>query len=181
MTENNRQYCRAIALITIFFAFSVFSSGLTKRAFARGEVSNVPKLSNNLPVVKDLKMLNFSLTKHSRERSLVRKRLRIAAKDKDASIYIALADLDDDGINEIFSYVESTYFCGTLGCPLDIYSLKNNILKSLLDFDEGFPLVLDIDKTGKQSVIGVLPSKTLGFHDVYIVNRTVWKWNGKRY
>jgi hypothetical protein len=129
-----------------------------------------------------IQQLSFSPSNHSYERNLVMKHERIRLKT--GRIYIALVDLNDDGTKEIISYIESAYYCGQeTGCPLNIYRIVNGKLIPLLmsSFKDGFPMVIDIDKTGKQNVIGIIKSRTMGWNDILIDGDTVWKWHGKFY
>jgi hypothetical protein len=132
-----------------------------------------------------IELLIFSSTKHSLERNLIMKHEKISAQDlKKGLVYIALRDLNDDGVKEIFSYIEIFNYCGQqTGCPFNIYKIENEKLKSLLPkyFADGFPIFIDINNSGKQNVVGILSSKTDGWRDIFIDSKTIWKWNGKSY
>jgi len=141
--------------------------------------------NKNHSINTKIKWIVFYLANYQKERILVNKYNHITnSKDKYAKVFIAVADLNDDGVNEIFSYIKGSYFCGDqLGCPFNIYKLQNNKLISLLspDFSDGFPLIMDIQEANQQKVIGILNQKTRGMHDIFIGNDTVWKWTGKSY
>jgi len=128
----------------------------------------------------------FSASEHQRERQMVMKREHITAKDlrKVGKIYIALADLNDDGVPEIFVYEIVPGFCGTIGCPFNIYQVRGQGLVPLLDPNgDSFPMDIDFDKKGRQNVFGVLRSKTMGWHDIALHEEKTarWRWKGDHY
>ena len=172
--------------LTSVFAFFLIFTLVIGYGFAEVKTSDAKEeKQNSFENAKQIKWLNFSSTNYSHERNLVRKHERVPASEvKYARIYIALEDLNDDGIKEIFAYIESSYYCGReVGCPLNIYRVKNGKLISLLSpkFKNGFPLFIEVDNIGKQNMIRILPNKTMGWHDIAIDKLTVWKWNGKSY
>jgi len=137
---------------------------------------------------KDIQWLVFSATEHQRERQMVMKHEYITPKYLKAGVgrvYIALADLKDDGVQEIFAYTEGGNICGTMGCPFNIYQIKGQGLVSLLGLDgDSLPIDIDFDKKGRQNVFGVLPSKTMGWRDIARQddeNLWRWSWKGKHY
>ncbi|MCG6536038.1 MAG: hypothetical protein L7F78_15400, partial [Syntrophales bacterium LBB04] len=118
--------------------------------------------------------LIFSSTEYSAERNLVMRHEHVSnANLKTGKIYISLADLNDDGIKEIISYIHIFNYCGQeTGCPLNIYRIVTGRLISLLRrdhsmFNHGFPMFIEINKMGKQNVISILSSTTMGWHDVF--------------
>ncbi len=133
----------------------------------------------------DIKWLVFSPTKYRHERALVEKYEHISKRQSNGGhIYIALEDLNGDGTKEIFAYIDIFEFCGQIGCAIGIYQIRDNKLVSLLppEFEYGgFPIFIDIDKEGRQKVFGILQSKTLGWKDISLEGKTVWKWNGRNY
>lgn len=153
--------------------------------FVKDNIGNKKKLSNEQNVSSNIEWLIFSSTKFTSERNLVKKQEHISnAKAKHGRIYIALADLNNDGAREIFAYIDISYYCGQqIGCPLNIYEVKHGELISLLrpEFIDGFPMFIEIDKTGKQYSIGILPTKTEGRQDIILIGGTIWKWNGNYY
>ncbi len=125
-------------------------------------------------------------SKYQHERELVMKHEYITRRQaRTGDIYIALADLHDDGIPEIFTYTDLSEFCGTLGCPMNIYRREGQGLVSLFPdtpaFVGGFNIFIDIDREGRQRVLGILSTKTMGWHDIALGKTTVWRWNGKNY
>jgi len=126
----------------------------------------------------------FSATQHQHERQLVMKQEHITPKDigRFGLIHIALADLRDDGVREIFVYEDAPGFCGTLGCPFDIYQVRAHGLVSLMDegSDPFFSIFIDFDKTGHQNVFGVLQSKTMGWHDIVLHDEELFRWRWKK-
>jgi len=136
---------------------------------------------------KDIEWLVFSATERQHERQMVMKHEHITPRDLKAgagSVYIALADLNDDGIQEIFAYTEAGGICGTMGCPFNIYQVKGQGLVSILGLDgDTFPIFIDFDNKGRQNVFGVLRSKTMGWHDIALHDEKTfrWRWQGKHY
>ncbi len=137
--------------------------------------------SQEKPVGK-VKWLVFSSTKYQRERELVIRHEHVTRNylKGGSPLYIALADLNDDGNPEVFAYMAlGGGYCGTMGCPMNFYQRKGQKLAPL--FWDGFLIYIDIDKKGHQKVLGILPTKTMGWHDIALYDSTVWKWNGKEY
>lgn len=46
-------------------------------------------------------------------------------------IQIAKYDLNEDGTDEIFIYIDDAFYCGTLGCSFHIFEQKNGTLKAI--------------------------------------------------
>jgi hypothetical protein len=163
----------------------------TSLMIGKGRAEDVKKISNpssNESVMnRNIKFLVFSPSKYEFERGLVKKKEYVHNRDLSygGKIYIALEDLKDDGSNFIFSYIDVYRWCGTIGCPFNIYQLHDRKLTSLLPSGTneagGFPLSITIDKAGNQDVLGILDSKTNGRHDIVLHGQTIWKWNGKDY
>ena len=135
--------------------------------------------------------LVYSATKYEHERLMVRKKegidavesaLRERLKEHGLSkipVLIALADLDGDGVNEIFVYLSAPGYCGSAGCSLTIYKqLARGKLQQLLWTSSA---------TGR---VSVFDTSTNGYKDIYIegvragtlswVDRR-WVWTGKTY
>jgi hypothetical protein len=170
--------------ITVIFMLGFITESLYSGQSTRG----VGTVSTEQYLPSNIQPLIFSHSKHSYERNLVREHEHISsAKFKTGKIYLALVDLNDDGIKEIVSYLDIFNYCGQeTGCPLNIYIIANGKLTSLLMhdhpiFNHGFPMFIEIDKTGKQSVIGILSSTTMGWKDILIKGETIWKWHGNYY
>ena len=176
---RNKQKSFAKATSGIFFVI-IFILGFITESSCFDQATGVTRISSRIPL--NNQQLTFSSTEHSFERNLVMKHERIRLKT--GRIYITLADLNDDGIKEIISYIDIFDYCGQqTGCPLNIYRTANGKLESLLrpEFEHGFPMFIEIDKKGNQKVIGILSNTTMGWHDVLIKGETVWKWYGKYY
>jgi hypothetical protein len=181
MRRRSKQKCLASAIRGTFFVV-IFILGFITESSCFDHGAGVTGISSNMP--SNIQQLTFSSTEHSFERNLVMKHERI--RFKTGRIYIALADLNvnDDGIKEIISYIDILDYCGQeTGCPLNIYRIVDGKLTSLLmpRFNDGFPMFIEIDKTGKQNVIGILSNTTMGWHDILIGGETAWKWHGKYY
>jgi hypothetical protein len=105
-------------------------------------------LSSSLPVSAGQTTggrLVFSETEHSEERALVQKKdgkeisdvERIYSRQlagRRVPISIAVADLNDDGVVEIFAHFSEpeSWFCGTRGCALYVYQRQGKYLKVIL-------------------------------------------------
>lgn len=179
--KKNRTVPFIFTFIVVLFMFTL----LIGHGFTENSVDNRKKPSSEPNISSSIELLIFSSTKYSHERNLVKiyERIRPALL-KYGRIFIALADLNDDGIKEIFAYIDIFEYCGQqIGCPLNIYKVKNGKLISLLrpNFIDGFPMFIEIDNTGKQNEIGILTSTTMGWRDIALKGGTVWKWNGKDY
>ena len=108
-------------------------------------------------------------------------RIRRKELEKSTGLYIALADLDDDGIQEIFAYMNIDGLCGKYGCAIGIYRRTDHRLVSLLN-ESGFEMDFLIDRKGRQKYWGILSTKTNGLHDIVTQGgKETWKWNGKVY
>lgn len=101
---------------------------------------------------------------------------------------IFLFDIDSDGDKEIFLYINHVGYCGSSGCDFMILKKDKNCNDKNNSFIEIF-LVTSYKK------IIVLPTKSLGYHDLVFTTRTygnieqnqmplkkvVWRWNGHQY
>jgi hypothetical protein len=134
--------------------------------------------------LQNVKWLAFSATQHQRERELVIRHERInrkLLKKEGSNLYIAVADLNGDGIPEIFAYMDILGYFGNLGCVTNVYRIKGRGLAYLFT-EFGFNLWLGDGNVKDQKVIGILPSTANGWHDIVIVmddQETVWKWDAK--
>jgi hypothetical protein len=179
MRTTSKQKCLANAIAGTFFVI-IFILGFITESSCFDNGAGVTGISSNMPSY--IQELTFSSTEHSFERNLVIKHERI--RFKTGRIYIALVDLNDDATKEIISYIDILDYCGQeTGCPLNIYRIVNGKLTSLLmpRFKDGFPMFIEIDKKGKQNVIGILSKTTMGWHDILVDGETAWKWHGKYY
>ncbi len=133
--------------------------------------------------LQNVKWLVFSATQHQRERELVVRHQKINRKDLKSGglLYIAVADLNGDGVPGIFAHMLIHGSCGNFGCYTNAYRTKGRGLAYLLPV-EGLTLWLGDGDVKDQKVIGILPSTTNGWHDIVIVmddQETVWKWDAK--
>jgi len=206
MNFENINICKISLGVFVAVCIAAFSATVDLAAGQSTKSSKEPP-----DAATNVRWLRFSPTEHERERRLVKKYLHIRAADmklgsiwneyrgedvpterrmkhpsqwKRGEIFIAMEDLNGDGRKEIFAYVNVNYHCGQIGCPLLIAQEKNGKLVSLLPHPysrDGFPFYIEIDDKGMQKVIGILPGKTHGWHDLSIEGETVWKWDGKGY
>jgi hypothetical protein len=170
-----------IFILSAFFIFLLIMNGL---GFADEDIQSNIQPVNAQNISDKIEWLIFSSTKYSHERNLVIKHERILPRHiKHGQIYIALEDLNSDGIKEIFAYIVNSYFCGTIGCSFNIYKIKNKKVVSLIRpiFAAGFPMNIELDNKGRQNKIGILTSKTMGWRDITIDENTIWSWKGKNY
>jgi hypothetical protein len=172
-------------VIFISLCVAVFANDLSLADSRNSGIeSNIKKIDSKTK--PDVKWLIFSATQHSSARNLLIKQMHIRkSKLKTGKLYIALEDLNDDGVNEVFVYIDSYYYCGNeTGCPLNIYKVENKQLKSVLTplfINIGFPMFININKNGEQKEIGIVSNKTEGWHDILIRGNTIWKWNDSYY
>ena len=171
-------------LALFLFIFVCVSPSLTFSASETKLISNSDKSSDK----SEIKWLAFSESNYQYERNLISKYEHVPKKEaKYTQIFISTAKLGD-GIKGIFMYTSGPYFCGQIGCPFNIFKIENGKLISLLppQFlpENDIPLFINTDRIQKQSVIGILPSKTMGFNDIFLrygENKSIEKWNGKFY
>jgi len=188
MKKIREQGYATVAIICIFFVVLFTMGFITESPCSDQSAGDTGIVSPGANTFPNVQQLIFSATEHSVERNLVRKHERIKpSRLKTGKIYIALADLNGDGVKEIISYIDIFYYCGQeTGCPLNIYRTVNDKLIPLLMrdhpiFNRGFPMFIEIDEAGRQNVIAILSSTTMGWHDILIKGETVWKWYGKYY
>ena len=86
----------------------------------------------------------------------------------------ALEDINGDGIRDVIAYFYHPYYCGSLGCSVEIYINKKGKLSPI-----NFAFVLPEPK------IGIIKSKSYGWYDLIVMdsngNYRKLKWNGKEY
>jgi hypothetical protein len=134
-----------------------------------------------------VKWLEFSPTKYQRERELVIRKENVIHEDlreRGRKIYIALSDLNDDGVQEALAYLDLGRYCGLEGCRMNIYRMKGQRLTSLFysEWEHGFIVDIDIGEGGRQKRVGILPNKTRGWHDIVgYGNEIAWTWGGENY
>jgi hypothetical protein len=182
--KNNQKFNmhKTISIITLILCTLILLNNLCAADDLPIKANNILNKQNKSI---DIEWLIFSSVKYSQELNLIKQYEKVSTQDlKNGLIYIALKDLNNDGIEEIFSYIEIFNYCGQqTGCPFNIYKNENGKLRSLLphSFSNGFPIFINLNNSGKQNMIGILLSKTAGWQDILIDNKTIWKWNGKSY
>jgi len=109
-------------LINVVFVLCLLV-GSTNTLSAESQTTELAKDTN-------IRWLVFSSSKYEFERGLVEKKEYVHSSDLKytGKIYIALADLKDDGSNELISYIDLWSFCGRQGCPFNIYEIHNKEL-----------------------------------------------------
>ena len=144
------------------------------------------KVSTKADIAKkdNIEWLQFSSNDYQKERNMIIAKYHISKSDvKNGHIYIALTDLNNDGKNEIFAYIDIFEYCGQkLGCPLGIYGINNSKIHSLLSdtLDIGYPVSLKIDNNGNQKSIGITSTVGNTWKNIFFDN-DILKWNGKYY
>lgn len=112
---------------------------------------------------------------------------------KPSNIGIFYYDIDDDGVEEIFIYVNHFAYCGSHGCQMMLIKPKVKNPENLADFEK-----IKFFSENSTSIIShdyniILKSKTNGFHDLSSyandytrsIDRTfvytLYKWQGEYY
>ncbi|QWK13014.1 MAG: hypothetical protein KNN14_09290 [Aquificota bacterium] len=156
--------------VALFLLLFVLTASQTALAENKGTQINT----------KHIKWLDFSATKYSYERNLVRELEKEDIEEAEkltkqkVEILIALEDINGDGIMDVIAYFYHTYYCGSLGCFVEIYINKKGQLSPI-----NFAFVLPEPK------IGIIKSKSYGWYDLIVMdsngNYRKLKWNGKEY
>lgn len=123
----------------------------------------------------------FSLTKYEKERVKIWKHFKHRKVNKWDKAYIALEDLNGDGVDEIFAYIDSFDYCGQMtGCYLYIFKNNDKKLKHLTERMHSLPTFeqMKIGEDGSQSFIAVLREKYNGWNKL-LKRTTILKYNGK--
>jgi predicted class III extradiol MEMO1 family dioxygenase len=126
--------------------------------------------SSNAPLI-------FSDSKFEKERRVVHQLLKsdienaqsLQGVDK-VSIEIALADLNEDGMNDILAIIHHSFFCGSAGCSF-----------LMLIATSGEQWKIGLNDMNTHGDVRISDHKTQGFHDLIFGGRAIWKWTGKRY
>jgi hypothetical protein len=110
----------------------------------------------------------------TKEKAIVAESL---APDERANLTIGIikADLNDDGLEDLLSQIQSSIHCGTAGCLFRILIQKS---------DGTYVEVKGPSNTYWE--VKIANDVTNGMHDLFFhVNQTdlpcLWKWNGKEY
>lgn len=157
-------------------------TGTTEGTARKAEGNETPakEESKQTKPTRKVEWLVFSATEHQDTRKqVVRTEHMPVRRVDDGTIYIALADLNDDGTDEVFAYFDSKDKCGSFGCTMNIYRKKSKKLVPILGPE--FNITIDFDKKGRQKKVSILPSTTKGWRDVKISDAGVLRWNGKSY
>lgn len=131
---------------------------------------------------KDTEWHEFSSIKHKKERNIIIMKEHINKKES-RNIYVALVDLNGDGVSEVIAYIYSFEFCGAQKvCPLLIYGYKNNKLSSLISKNNiiGIPIDMSTNINSPPKLIGIRRKNHKDLPDI-IVNKVILKWNGSNY
>jgi len=163
----------------------------------RSEASEAIIDKNDIDAILNAKVkyIEFSDSKEfDREKNIVYKVTNMAESEKYSEgsmkksfIRIALEDLNDDGIKEIFAYIEQFEWCGKGGGYCTFLILQKNIEGN---WRELFKILTYRD-------IGILNTKNYGYSDIVFRNVifrvsnkektkdrkeiTIWRWDGKHY
>lgn len=98
-------------------------------------------------------------------------------KEKSFPIEVASVDLNGDAMAEVIVYESLPGFCGSAGCPFDVYKKENNTWRALLN-------------TLAYETVGTLPVVREGYLDLlilvhgdvgYLSNAVRFGWDGKQY
>ena len=105
-------------------------------------------------------LLTPAQSKPDELRGFLQNYIGTAENGKATNYSFALVDLNDDGKKEVIVYLSSDGWCGTAGCTMLILAPNG----------ASYRLVTRIPAV--RPPIGVLPSKSNGWHDIGVVART---------
>lgn len=88
-------------------------------------------------------------------------------------VLVAEADLNDDGVSEIFAYARNTYFCGSAGCSFQLYGEIAGEYRSIIDGEGGFTLI-------EPDGITVSARAREGYYDI-LLGDFLMGWDGANY
>ena len=101
---------------------------------------------------------------------------------KDIGIY--LYDLDDNRQDEVFYFIGSRGYCGSLGCQSGILKqISNQIGTEGVNCKALLTITIGLAVEGKEQLI-ILSSKTLGHYDLSFEDRYgdhIFRWQGEYY
>ncbi len=101
---------------------------------------------------------------------------KIFPKAKDFSLRMASVDLNDDGTDEVLVYEDLPGFCGTAGCPFDVYQKKLGDWQQLFSrLSIGEPALANVFTDGYRDLFISVQV------DGYVSNMVQYVWNGKTY
>lgn len=94
------------------------------------------------------------------------------ARGEAAKLYVAEIDLNDDGVNELITRWETPFFCGTLGCRIDV-------IRRVTEPDK----TVGLREVGRYVAYGVsvLPGRTNGYRDLLVGDKNYQEWDGRAY
>jgi hypothetical protein len=106
---------------------------------------------------------------------------KLYAMIKKEQIGIDLYDIDGDGKNEIFLYINGGDLCSHAGCPWAV-------LRQVEDGDKHYKEIpwggtgnrRSSMRSDSPDILKVLNSVTLGYHDI-LSWATIWRWKGEYY
>ncbi len=122
--------------------------------------------------------LMFSVNEHQEIRELIIKRERIPENViNNYKIYIALTDLNDDGVNEVFEYIEGGGFCGNQsGCYINVVDIDGRKLSKY-----GFPTNWKFNPEGDFNYMCVTKGKSNGYLGLLKSNEWLYEFDGSAY
>ncbi len=165
-TNTPKQKMKKILIITwviisIYPAYETFSKEIFAKATEIKEVLVFKNTKDSEKFLKEEKEVLAIVEKkvaHDMEEAN-------ESKEK-VSLELTSYDLNEDGIKEVFVIYNSSYYCGSTGCSLELYKYIKN---------SWFP-ILDITSNGE---VAVLKNITKTFNDLALPDTFVW--NGKEY
>lgn len=97
-------------------------------------------------------------------------------------LYSAAFDLNDDGQDEYFYYVEIPTFCGIqTGCSINLFEYIDGDFKPLFEFGFNTFEQFDPENSNDYNYFCVKNSVTHGWHDLVIRGRGTYSYDGTFY
>jgi hypothetical protein len=125
------------------------------------------------------KNLLFSLTKYEKERLMIHQYFRISEKEKRyTDVYVSKYDLNNDGQEEVFSYITGVRHCGNqTGCYIRIYKLDEHKLVEI--YQGGIPTFfnVNIEEDGVQNYIKVSDEIRNGWNNILLKSKILLQYN----
>ncbi len=122
--------------------------------------------------------LIFSVNEHREIRELIIKRERIPKNIiNNYKIYIALKDLDNDGVDEVFEYIDGGGFCGNQsGCYINVLNVNGGKLSKY-----GFPTNWKFNPESDFNYMCVTADRHNGYLGLLKSSEWLYEFDGNAY
>jgi len=125
------------------------------------------------------KNLLFSLKKYEKERLMIHHYFRISEEEKRyTKVYVSKYDLNNDGQEEIFSYITGVRHCGNqTGCYIRIYKLDEHKLVEI--YQGGIPTFfhISIGEDDIQNYIEVSNERRNGWNNIVLKSNIILQYD----